>query len=251
MQKKNKIPIYFKRVIKKIRKVLTRLKKIKPSSFLPIIQYIIDKKKPRVYLEIGVNKGATFQHIKGPKLKIGVDPNFLISKLRIKTPNLRNKYFEITSDEFFKNEKKLLETKGLNVVFIDGLHTYEQSLEDVKNSLKFIENKGVIVLHDCNPPEEVLADPSRPNGLIKGWCGNVWKTIVHLRSLYEELNVFVVDIDVGLGIVTLNKPKNTLEFDESEITKLSYKDLDANRKDFLNLKSEKYFKQYIDAYLKS
>lgn len=66
----------------------------------------------------------------------------------------------MTSDAFFNNIPKIIIQKGIDVVLIDGLHTYEQSLKDVLNTLNYLTNNEIIVMHDCNPPHEPAATPA-------------------------------------------------------------------------------------------
>ena len=49
----------------------------------------------------------------------------------------------MTSDKFFKDNEKF------DIIFIDGLHTFEQTIKDIDNSIKFLRDKGVILIHDC------------------------------------------------------------------------------------------------------
>jgi hypothetical protein len=116
----------------------------------------------------------------------------------------------------------------LDVVFVDGLHTYQQALKDVNNSLINLNEKGVIIIHDCNPPHEAAAYPadsydhaaslSLP-GWTGEWCGDVWKTICYLRSHRNDLKIFVLDCDYGLGIVMRGEPDNDLDITEDELDK--------------------------------
>jgi len=108
-----------------------------------IIQKIINQLRARNYIEIGVKKGKIFLEIRARK-KIAVDPQFEIgTKRKIKSwsknfSNIFNEYYEMTSDRFFEmHSNRLTKLKGLNVAFIDGLHTYKQSLKDVQNCLNF------------------------------------------------------------------------------------------------------------------
>ena len=89
-----------------------------PDRF-EIIQKIINKKKFTDYLEIGCDQDINFSKI-NIKNKIGVDP---VSGGNIK----------LTSDDFFKSNIKMFDC-----IFIDGLHTYDQSIKDIKNSIKFL-----------------------------------------------------------------------------------------------------------------
>jgi len=224
-----------------------------------VIQKLIDTKRAQTYLEIGVNRGRCFLKIKAP-YKIAVDPRFLIpakKKIRyfLKNPsNLNNHYFEQTSDRFFDSEQALLKRKPLDIAFIDGLHTYEQSLKDVVNTLKFLKDDGVIVVHDCNPLTEAAAYPAESlehaeglnvDGWENDWSGDVWKAIVALRASREDLNVFVLDCDHGLGIITRSSPESRLNFTEEQVAGLSYKDFAENRDEFLNLKDPAFLQEFM------
>ena len=219
---------------------------------LEVIQKIINKIKARTYVEIGIRYGTVFLKVKA-KRKIGVDPAYRISffkKILYCKDLFRNQYFKKTSDAFFEENAQIFEEGKIDVAFIDGLHTYPQSLEDVKNCLKYLSPGGVIIMHDCNPTSEAMAAPSfetfqkMPSG-GKAWCGDVWKTIVYLRSQYPNLNTFVLDADYGLGIITRGDQENKLSYTPEEIEKMSYSDLANNRENLLNLKSPDYFDRFI------
>lgn len=225
-----------------------------------VIQKLIDVNHFEKYLEIGVHMGFSFLPIKC-KTKVGVDPKFKIKsrdkiKWLFKNPlNLNNKYLEITSEEFFKNRIELL--KGdliFDLVFVDGLHTFEGSLEDVLNSLKCINKGGIIVVHDCFPPSKIAATPAKsyqelhelkPEGWNGLWCGDVWKTIVYLKKEFpNSLEISVLNTDFGLGIIRFKGENNfPLEINSSlveEIKLLTYDDLIKNPEEIIGLKDIKY-----------
>ena len=83
-----------------------------------IVQEIIDFKNYRSYLEIGCYKNDLFNIVKCD-LKIGVDP-------------VSGGNYRMTSDEFFKKYSDL----KFDVIFIDGLHEYDQCKKDCINSMK-------------------------------------------------------------------------------------------------------------------
>ena len=85
-----------------------------------IIQKIIDRKNYKDYLEIGCDNDENFSKI-NVQNKIGVDP-------------LKGGTLRMTSDDFFKKNEI-----NFDVVFLDGLHTYEQTIKDINNSLKFLK----------------------------------------------------------------------------------------------------------------
>jgi hypothetical protein len=222
-----------------------------------VIQQISDKKSACTYLEIGVYRGRNFFPIKVNR-KIGVDPEFAFSKRRKRRwifknfYNLRAKYYRLSSDSFFANPAI---SYVFDVVFIDGLHTYEQSLKDVNNALSCLSDNGVIVLHDCNPPNEAAAYPAGSlehagtlnlPGWSEEWCGDVWKTICHLRITRKDLKIFVLDCDHGLGIITKGESDNVLELPEQELAEMTHEDLSLNRKQLLNLKDTTAFFEFLE-----
>jgi len=146
---------------------------------------------------------------------------------------------------FFDTQHSLLSKIGLDVAFVDGLHTFSQSLHDVKNTLQYLNKNGGIVLHDCNPLSAVAALPAKsireiqklnPPGFTGIWNGDVWKTIAYLRATRKDLHVFVLDCDFGMGIITRGTPENLLEYSVEEVKNLSYSDLASNRQSMINLK---------------
>jgi len=220
-------------------------------NFHYIVSVIIQKLLAKTYLEIGVYKGDCFFYQK-VKHKIAVDPNFKSIKLKILTYLRKNRFFEMKSDEFFRRIPNILNKYGIDVALIDGLHTYEQSLKDVLNCLKYLNNDGYIILHDCYPLTKLQATSAKSIEHFKSlnlpkstWCGDVWKTIPHLRSICGDLRIFVLNYDLGIGIITKGEPSSMLNYTEEEIMRLTYDDLKKNPEYILNLKAFSYFFDFI------
>jgi len=230
---------------------------------IEVIKKIIQKKNAQNYLEVGVFTGECFLQIKA-KRKFAVDPEFRIP-WEVRKDNLLKKinrrlfdkfelYFAKYSDDFFNEEKNLLKKYPLDVVFLDGLHTYGQTLKDVENALDYLNNGGVVILHDCNPETETIAYPAGSlndakemnlPGWTGVWSGDVWKTIAHIRTTRADVTAFVLDTDCGLGIV-VKKPSAVLDlFDKKDIPGLSYQDLEKNREKILNLKPVSYLEEFL------
>jgi hypothetical protein len=210
-----------------------------------------------VYLEIGVSKGQAFRRISAAE-KIAVDPVFKLSERSRQLADAKARvthYFETTSDSFFTNETAFLEERPIDVALIDGLHTYEQVVRDVENTVRYLRDDGVIFLHDCNPAleligrraetwEDFVAQQKGP--LVIGiWSGDVWKSIVYLRSLRRDLRVAVLKCDTGVGVVRKGAPESRLAYTPEQIEALSYSDLAADRKRMLNLKPPRYLGEFL------
>ncbi len=239
---------------------------------IKLINGVFERTDFETYLEIGCEKGLSFFPIRA-KQKIAVDPYpkmNIVSKLMwmVREPkNMNNKYFVEESDVFFRQRRDFLESIGtLDTVLVDGLHTYRAALSDVLNSLKHLNPKGIIVMHDCFPPHEAAALPTESyptpeearnvEGWTGEWCGDVWKAIPYLRKRYaDKLEVCVLKCDFGLGIV---RPKavlsaEELEIDEklfAEIDKLEYRDMVKNPKDFINMMDESYAQTILGSFSK-
>ena len=91
---------------------------------IEVLNAIIKKKNVTNYLEIGVNIGKCLFNIVGPKNRFAVDPFFnfnLWKKVKAcvkNAQNFKNEYFEVTSDEFFKNNQDLLQKNILDLTFV-------------------------------------------------------------------------------------------------------------------------------------
>jgi hypothetical protein len=184
----------------------------KYPSRIEIIQNIIKKEKYKSYLEIGCDNNENFSQIHIDN-KVGVDP-------------LKGGTLRMTSDKFFENNKKTFD-----IIFLDGLHTYEQTIKDIDNSLKFINNKGVIIIHDCLPKKIWNQITPRVYG---HWNGDVWKAIVHART-YAHADTYTCKADHGLGIIFNRKNKERLKIEVKNFKNLKFSDYYNNHNKYMNL----------------
>lgn len=190
-----------------------------------ILNLFIKKNNYKTYLEIGVNTpaqpGYNFENVE-IALKHGVDPAV-------------NTTFKITSDEFFE---KHINVK-YDLVFIDGLHIFEQAYKDIVNSLKWLNKGGTIVVHDCNPTKEITQRRERASDI---WHGDVWKAILKLRMEDPNIEIYTVDTDEGCAVI--KKGHQKLFMAEKKIEDIyRYNFFNAHRKDILNLISVDEFKK--------
>ena len=200
------------------------------KSRIDVINFLSKNYNYIKYLEIGIrNTYDCFDHINCLE-KDSVDPGF-------ETNNNIAKY-KYTSDSFFSMLENDLLDKPNNykwdLIFIDGLHTAEQVEKDIINSLNHLSENGSIVLHDCNPPTEyhtrsAYYDFSTTAG--GHWNGTVWKSVYKLRCTNPDVDVCVVDIDWGCGVVRKGKQR-LCEFNNPFF---EYEKFDKSRQKHLNL----------------
>ena len=179
------------------------------SGRLDLITALIRKFQYDSYLEIGCRDDETFKDVPC-KNKVGVDPE-------------KGGTHRQTSDVFF--DLILTDTASIfwrDLIFIDGLHTKEQVMKDVDNSLICLDNRGVIVVHDCIPKTEECQlsieefrdkyDVEPPDG--RPWNGDVWKGFWELAKR-PDIDLAILDQDWGCGVIVPRK-NTCLMVDEFE-----------------------------------
>jgi hypothetical protein len=177
-----------------------------------LIQHIIDKYSFKNYLEIGCDKNQSFSRI-NVKNKVGVDP--------VSGGTIRD-----TSDNFFRINKD-----KYDIIFIDGLHHYEQVSKDIKNSLEILNQNGFILIHDCLPRSIAHQAIPRYRG---SWNGDVWKSIVEMRTL-DNIETYTCQIDFGVGVIRNIKNSDVLKINLNNFNKLKFKDYYHNYKKYMRV----------------
>lgn len=176
-----------------------------------IINYCVSLFGFEYYLEIGYGDGQNYKNVRCKNKKV-VDP--------FKSAPCIKMY----SDDFFNLNKE-----KFDLIFIDGDHSCKQVLKDVENSIKFLNENGIILMHDCNPPTK--------RHEAKDICGDSWKTIPLLRK-NEGIDTCVIDTDLGIGVVKLSGNRNVFknsEINQDNFDKLEYSFLEKDRVSVLNL----------------
>ena len=157
---------------------------LKNRQHLDLINYLIKDRGYKNYLEVGVADGQNFRSVIAER-KIGVDPSPAAPATH-----------RMTSDEFFKSNRETFD-----IIFIDGLHLYEQVLRDVENALACLNPGGIIIMHDCMPSTE---EGQGRKPIPGAWNGDVWKAAAYIRMNLSNVHFCVLDMDWGCGILTPN-----------------------------------------------
>lgn len=161
-----------------------------------LINHFIQSNCYKSYLEIGVDDPDNNFNKVICESKTGVDP--YSDKLRIATHwNKDSSYLNevshrVTSDEFFESNNQ-----KFDIIFIDGLHTEEQCTKDIINALEALTEGGMILVHDCLPPTEECQQRT----CLLGWWGTSWKSFASLRMNNQNLTMYTVDTDCGIGVI--------------------------------------------------
>jgi hypothetical protein len=139
-----------------------------------LINHLIGQRKARRYLEISSHDAEdNFAHIHCSHKAI---------------------LFPDSSTDFIANEEKF------DIIFIDGIHTETQVLKDISVAFLKLAANGIILLHDCMPPD--AWHQREPEAYKKGenWNGTAWKAV--LRTFNESCyKCTLLDTDWGCGLI--------------------------------------------------
>ncbi len=171
--------------------------------------------KPETYLEIGCYTGGSLGMAKGRV--IAVDPNFMLQGNTVGDKQALM-LFQMTSDAFFRRyNPTALFGQPLDMAFLDGMHLAEFLLRDFINTERHCRRNSIILLHDCLPVDATITDRAteterRAQGQHPGWwTGDVWKTVVALKSMRPDLSITAWDAaPTGLVAVTNLDPSSTV-----------------------------------------
>lgn len=193
-----------------------------------IINKLIEKHGYESYLEIGTQGDVCLSKVRCG-FKVGVDPDPVLHE-----EQNSDEFYQMSSDEFFAQNARFFD-----IIFIDGKHENAQAKRDIHNSLQILNPGGAVVVHDCNPQEEINQRVPMPH--VGSWNGDVWRAWVWFRHL-ATLEMVVVDTDEGCGIIKKGwQSPLTGEFD------ISFDEFAERRKELLNLISVEEWLKSINA----
>lgn len=168
----------------------------------------------RSYLEIGVATGATFFEVDVDR-KVGVDPRF---RFDVKAqPDPRATFHTLTSNDYFIGPGF---GETFDVMFVDGLHTFEQTLTDFHAALLMSHSKSVILVDDTVPNDVFSAVPSQKiafkyraktgnKSLV--WHGDVYKLVVYIHDFMPMLSYMTFMSGGNPQTVVWREPRQNLK----------------------------------------
>jgi hypothetical protein len=176
------------------------------SHYRDVLSALHRRLKPKRYLEIGVETGATLSLATSAEVAIGVDPaDFPLDQPL--PPAAR--VVRSTSDDFFaRHGRDELFGGPVDLAFVDGMHLFEYALRDFINCEAWCSPSATIVLHDCLPILGVAAERERKT---RFWVGDTWKTVVALARFRPDLRIrTILAPPSGLVVVRQLDPSSRL-----------------------------------------
>lgn len=162
---------------------------------IALVNLLCNNKLDGCYLEIGCQGNTLFDSV--PMMnKVGVDPV---------AGGTHRKF----SDDFFKSNDV-----HFDVIFIDGLHIYDQVHRDVVNAIHFLKPAGWVAIHDMLPLNAIQEHV--PNISPGPWCGDVWKVAFELAAS-AGIDFKLIEIDNGIGLFKVKEPGATLKDFSSDL----------------------------------
>lgn len=185
--------------------------------------------QPR-YLEIGVCEGATFERVEAPT-KVAVDPEFRFDHVRAQAETPGASYHEVTSDQYFGTVVGADEM--FDVIYLDGLHTFEQTLRDLLNALPHLQPHGTILVDDVRPPSYLASLPDRQNFFTvrsaigvtdQAWMGDVYKLLWFVDTFLQGLTYRTISNNHGQAVIWRDRRASVTGRSMGEIARLTFED---------------------------
>jgi hypothetical protein len=208
------------------------------------------------YLEIGVRRGATFNAI-DIATKVGVDPKFIFNFADYQSE--RVSFFETISDSYFVDQAA---SEKFDIIFLDGLHTFEQTFRDFCNALTCSHERTVVIIDDTVPSNvfSSMNDPQKARlarqkaGKIGGaWHGDVYKLIFLIHDFFPGLSYCTITSNGNPQTFVWRETRCTFKpvFNSLElISRLTYPEF-KKRSTLLNMTNEDKGLEMISSAIRS
>lgn len=223
-----------------------------------VLQRLVGLYDRPAYLEIGVQHGITFDTIDASR-KVAVDPNFLFDTAQAARKPLNGSatYHEMPSDDYFSRFQK--PDERFDVIFIDGLHSFDQTLRDLLNAVECLKEGGVIVVDDVMPISYAASLPTLEKNIAfraaRGmkqvdWMGDVYRLVFFIRDYMRGFSYATFTENHGQMVLWRTpRPCPPKPLDVEEISRLDFADAVLNQ-DSYNLQSYAAVEPQIRDYIR-
>jgi len=167
-------------------------------DYYTVLEWIHAALRPITYVEIGVHSGKSLALARPDTFAIGIDPSpqpgdsFADSRI-----------IRLTSSGFFRRYdlRQLLGGKAVDFALVDGLHLFEQAIEDLCNLERYIAPGGMIAVHDTIPLNRETSARVRTTEF---YTGDVWKMVPYLCQHRPDLEIVTV-LTAPTGLTLIRK----------------------------------------------
>ena len=207
----------------------------------------------RSYLEIGVFRGKTFNALDFER-KVAVDPRFQFDVADYQREGIE--FHQMPSDQYFTRHGL---SRTFDIIFLDGLHTFQQTLRDFCNSLACAHDQTVWLIDDVLPVDVYSAWPNQTEALKfrrqaggEGWAwhGDVYKVVFAIHDFFPMYSYVTLGGRGNSQAIVWKAPRVdfTPIFDSIEaIERLSYFDL-LKRQEILKVRpDEEGFRLFLES----
>ena len=190
--------------------------------------------EPR-YLEVGVCRGKTFDQVPAAR-KVAVDPAFRFDHVAMQEAHPEATYHPIPSDDYFS--RHAAPDDEFDVVYLDGLHVYDQTLRDLLNALEHLQPRGVVVIDDTVPPTAMAAirerrdfdaERARTGSDDKRWMGDVFKVVYFIQAFCPYLRYATIANNHGQTVVWRGRRDEPPFGDLADINGMTFEEFEARR----------------------
>lgn len=156
-------------------------------DYYEVLRWLHEELRPESYLEIGVFQGGSLSLAVPPTTALGIDP-FPRIECRFQAPTL---LLPMTSTEFFSRHvlEKFFHVNFVSLALVDGLHHFEQAVDDIFHLEVYAQPDSVIAVHDTIPLDEKTASRTRRTEF---YTGDVWKVVPFLKQCRPDLEMVTV-----------------------------------------------------------
>jgi hypothetical protein len=159
------------------------------TTYVDVLGELHRSRRPRTYLEIGVQRGDTLRLAHDDTLCVGVDPQPELPH----ADAVRYRVQSMTSDAFFASTlpRELFGDLPVDLAFIDGMHLFEFALRDFVSIEALSGPESIVVIHDCLPRD---VETSTRDRTTEFWTGDVWKLLLCLLDHRPGLSLTVLRV---------------------------------------------------------
>ena len=156
-------------------------------NYYEVLRWLHEDLRPDSYVEIGVGRGHSLALAMPPTIAVGIDPCPQVDDCR----RTETRVVAMPSSEFFAKHtlREFVGANHFSLAFVDGLHQFEQAVDDIFNLEVYAQPESVIAVHDTIPLDERSAGRT-PRTTFH--TGDVWKVVPFLRQFRPDLEVVTV-----------------------------------------------------------